>query len=448
VTERGRRAFLAAATGALAATAGCSRLPFVGDGGDGGVDYDAERLQAVADPTAVTVSASAYPGPIPDDRATRHYERGRELLDGVPRDPAVPNEVVAARLARDRERAAERFADPPDGVSTLDDLDGWRYDRANAAEVRGAYEAATGDADPESLRERRAAVRDSLHAFRGDWAYRARSPLEAVLVHRRLELTVTRAGDAVVADGPFPADPKRAVSAVGSLAAAVEAARADAGDAAALRAAYREPSMPAHRSAVETAAVRLSAAVRATEARVYEYLDPAAGPENFQRNVADTPAEPLFRRAKSGARTAVDSAESALDRGEHARAVTAAGRALVSLVAFEAVVAAIRDGEYGMPASADAVVASREAAVDAVASAESVEPRPLADVLAVRARSMLRNGDVDLAGHPEYDRGDEPTVEDIRNAAGHYALTAHAAAAVEPVARRVTAELRAAAAGT
>ena len=441
MTKWSRRTLLAAGASALTATAGCSRLPVLGNG-DAGVSYESERLRDVPDLAAVTIPAS-HPGPVPNALAETHANRAEALLAGIPETPAIPNGVIAARLADDREYAAESIVDRSRDISTLDVLDGWRYDRVDAAEVRGAYEAATGDADPEGVRERRDAIRADLRALRESRTYRGRNVVEAVAVHRNVEDLATEAGDALVPDQPFPTDPNDAVFVVGSLVSEVEDARASVDDAAALRDAYTDDEMASYRGAIATAAVRLERATDATRHRVDPYVRAESDISNFQRDLDETPAEWLFWRTKSTARTSIESMEAAIERDDYATAVAESGRALVGLLALEAVVEAIRNGEYGMPQSTDAVVEAREQAVDAVAEAATMEPQPLTDVLAVRARSALRDGERGLAGDPEYESYDEvPDRGDVRNAVAMYALAVHAVDAIPPVAERVTAELR------
>lgn len=441
MTERNRRAFLAAGASALAATAGCSRLPVVGDD-DAGVSYDSERLRDVPDLDAVTIPAP-HPGPVPNALAETHANRAAALLAEVPGSPSIPNGVIAARIADDREHAAESIADRTTDLSTLEALDGWRYDRADAAEVRGAYEAATGDADPESLRERRNVIRADLRAFRENWTYRGRNVVEAVAVHRNVENLATDAGDALVPEQSFPADPKAAVSEVGSLVSEVEDARASIDDAAALRDAYTDAEMASYGDAIATVAFQLEQVTVATRNRVDPYVNAETDVSDFQRDLDETPAEWLFWRTKSTARTSIESMESAIERDDYATAVAESGRALVGLLALEAVVEAIQNGEYGMPQSTDAVVDAREQAVDAVAETATMEPQPLADVLAVRARSALRDGERELAGNPDYESyEDVPDQRDVRNAVAMYALAVHAADAIPPVVERVTAVLR------
>ncbi|MGB9965407.1 hypothetical protein [Halobacterium hubeiense] len=444
MTDRSRRAFLAAGAGVLAATAGCSRLPVVGDD-EPSPAYDYERL--VDAPTMLRATVSTpHPGPVPDALAEAHAERAATLLEGVPEYPSIPNGAVAARIRDDREHAAESVADGSTAVSTLDELAGWRSARADAAEVSGAYAAATGDVDPQRLRERRDAVRADLDAFRDEWAYRGRNVVEAVAVHRNVEELAMAARDALVPARSFPADPKAAVFEVGQLVRSVERARAAVDDAAGLRDAAVGDGAASYRDAIATAAVRLQRATAATERRLHPYVDPETDVADFERDLRGTPAEWLFNRAKPSAGDAVESVERAVERGDYASAVAESGRSLVALLVLESAVEAIRDGEYGMPESTDDVLDVRERAVDAVEETEGMEPRSLTDAFAGWARRALRDAERALAGNPQYSYGDElPDRENVRNAVAGYALATHVVEAIPPVADRVTAELREAA---
>ncbi len=402
--------------------------------------YDGERLREVADPAAVAVPAS-YPGPVPDALADAHVERARALLDGVPRDVSFPNEAVERRLADERERVADGLSEAPADGATLYDLDSLRYDRGEAAELRAAYDAASGDADAARLRRRRDAVRDDLGALQEAWTYRGRTAAEAFAVHRRLESLAATGGRYLVPDRRFPADPQSAVFAAGEVAADVERARAAVADATGLRDAYVDDGMDAYWSDLGTAASRLERAIYPTRRPVEQYVAVDARPSDFERDLDGTPAHRLFVEARRVVLGAENRAEDAVERGHHASAVAACARTLLGLVAMSPVAAAIRDGEYGVPESTDAVVDARERAVDAVERAASVEPRPVADVLARRARWQLRDGDESLSVQRDYE-SDAPTRRDVVDAVGQYALAVHLADAVPAVAERVTAELR------
>jgi len=443
VTRQSRRAFLAGTTGALAATAGCSGLPVVGDT-DSEPNYDAERLQNAANPDERTIEA-AHPGPVPNDLAEAHSERAQALLASVPVRPSIPNGVVASRIAESRATTAESIAAATTDVSTLDALDDWRADRAAAAEARGTYAAATGDIDGDSLRERRAGVRADRREFAADWTYRGANVVEALAVHSNVEDLVRRAGDALAPDRSFPSDPRAAVFDVGSLARDVEQARARIEDAAGLGDASVDDDARAYRDAIATAAQRLKRVRTVTANRVRPYID-ASGVDDLDRDVEGTPAGWLFRRARHDARSGAEAATSSLERDDYATAVVDSGRALVAVLALESAVEAVQDGEHETPKSTDDILAARGRAVDAAEGVESVEPRPLADALAVRARSALHYADRELVGYPDSGPGG-PTRRDAVEAVGGYALAVHVADAVPPVVDRVSGELRTAAGG-
>lgn len=439
MTDWTRRAFLAGGSAALAGLAGCSRLPVVGNG-ESEVTYDVERLRAAVDPDAVT-PPEPYPGPVPDALADAHYERAQLLLDAVPREPSVPNGVVARNLADDHEDVASDLEDAPGDVSTLDALEDWRYVRESAAELEGAYAAATGEASRAIVEQRRADARDALAAFRDEWAYRAESAAAAVGVHRHLESLVESARRDLVLPRAFPADPRRAVDSVGDLVRAAEGANAAVADATGLRDAYSEDGMASYRNALATAAVRLEGAVDATRERVAPFVAPGASAADFERDVSETPAEFVFETAQHNARNAVESTATARECGDHASAVAAAGRALVSLVAVRTVVDAVRDGEYGVPASADAVLEYRDSAVAAVEDVSSVASEPVGRAVAVPAYRSLQYAEGAFRDEPAY-----PSVDarEVKRAVGYYAFAEHAADAVPVVVERVSDELDAA----
>lgn len=447
MTRQPRRAFLAGAAGGLAGLAGCSTLPVVG-GDESRVEYDGERLRGLADPAAFD-AASTYPGPVPAPHAEAHYERSRALLADVPGEPSFPNEAVTTRLADQRAAVAEALSAPPEGDATLDALDEWRYDRGRAAEVRGAYDAASGDASAGDLRERRDLVREELAAFREDWTYQGASAVEAFAVHRHLESLVAECGRYLVPDRPFPADPTAAVSAVGELAGDVERASAAIVDASGLRDAYRTAEMDEYWAEMGTAATRLEAAIHPTRRPVEPYVERDADPGDFRRDVDGTPAQRLFVETWRVAVDGEDRANDARGRGDYATSVAASARTLVALVAMSSVVDAIRDGEYGVPESTAAVVAHRESAIaaveDAIAAVEGAvggESGPLGGVVAAPARRALRTAEHSLAERPEYESaGETPDRRDVVRAVGHYAVAEHLAAAVPPVADRVRSEL-------
>ena len=445
MSGRSRRAFLAGTASGLAALAGCSELPVVGDSGStADVEYDGEALRALVDSRGVD-APSTYPGPVPDQLAETHYERAATLLEGVPGEPSFPNEAVASRLADERANVAEALSAPPGGGVTLDSLSGWRYDRGKAAEVRGAYEAANGDASGSGLEARRSAVRSDLAAFHEDWTYRAESPVTSFAVHRRLESLTATCRRYLVADRVFPDDPRAAPFAAGGLAGDVERARATLMDAVRLRDAYVTEGMDGYWTTLGTVAAQLGGAVHPTRRSVEPYVGRDASVEAFQRDVHGTPAERLFVEARHVVLHGEERADTATERGDYASAVGAHARTLVGLVGMSSVVEAIRDGEYDLPDSADAVGDHREAAVAALEDALAVDPALLAAILAEPALRALDEGDRALAERPGYERtGSLPDRSDVVRAVGHYGLAEHAAAAAPAVVDRVASELRSA----
>lgn len=444
MTDYSRRAFLAGGIAGVTVLAGCTDVPFVGDGEEAPA-YDAERLRETADPDTVP-DPSTYPGTVPTNLATAHYERGRELLAGVPEEPSFPNEAVTRRLRRLRERAAEDLAEPPADVSSLDALGDWRYDRSKAAEVRGGYDAASGDLTRSDVDERRYEIRADLASFRDGWTYRGETVVDAFAVHRRLERLADRARRSLAGRGTLTQDLQSAVFDAGEVVGDVERAGAAVADAAELRDGYVTDGMDAHWAAISTAASQLDRTVHATRRESVPSLDRDADPDDLQRDVAGTPAEQLFWEAQRIAVGATRWSGDAADRGDYASAVARSGRALTGLLAADTAMTAIRDGDYGHPASTDEVLDARRRAHEAVADVVAVEPATVAGVVSEPATRALVDAERDLAGRDPQTDDDTPDRRDVVRAVGLYALAEHAADAVPAVVDRVVSELDAASA--
>lgn len=439
MTEYSRRAFLAGGVAGVSALAGCTDVPFLGDSEEA-PEYDAERLREAADPATVP-DPSTYPGSVPIHLATAHYERGRELLADVPEAPSFPNEVVTRRLQRLRERAAENFADPPADVSSLDALGDWRYDRSEAAEVRGAYEAATGKLTRGDVDDRRYAVRGDLASSRESWTYRGETVVDAFAVHRRLERLAHRARRSLAGRSPLPQDLQSAVFDAGEAVSDVERAGAAVADAAELRDGYVTDGMDAHWATISTAAARLDRAVGATRRESVPSLDRDADSDDLQRDVAGTPAEQLFWEAQRIVVGVTRWSGDAADRGDYATAVARSGRALTGLLAADTAMSAIRDGDYGHPSSTDEILGARRRAHEAVTDVVTVAPAMVAGVVSEPATRALVDAERDLAGRDPQTNDDTPDRRDVVRAVGLYALAEHAADAVPAVVDRVVSEL-------
>jgi hypothetical protein len=434
-----RRAFLASSVAGLSAVAGCASLPVVGNSDDE-PSYDYQRLGDAADPDAVP-EPSLYPGRVPDALAEAHYERGRSLLDGVPADLSFPNGVVEARLTDQRERAAEDFAAAPDGVSSVGTLGQWRRAREDAAEVRGAYDAASGDLTQADIADRRARVRSDLTSFRSDWSYRGDTVVEAVVVHRQLERLASAARRSLLGRRRLRDDLQSAVFAAGEVVADLEGGRATVADAAGLRDAYVTDGMDAYVDDIATAASRLEDVISATLRNVGPDIDRESDVGDFHRDLEGTPAAELFWVAQRTVVGTPNMVGDTIARGDYATAVASAGHTLVDVVAAGSAVSAIRDGEHGQPASTDEIVELREQAFAAVDDTLPTESGSVEAFVGWPARRALRDAESELGGYEFEDEDRTPDHRDVVRAVGGYAYAVYAADAVPAVVDRVESEL-------
>ncbi|QUO48632.1 hypothetical protein [Halorubrum ruber] len=363
---RSRRGFLAGvATAGAAALAGCSGLPFAGD---------EERREAPASLPSDVVEpvewpASPFPVAVPGSLAEVHESRARGLLDDVPVDPDLPNAGVAEALAADREQATRRVDAEVADEWPVDVLSAWRRRREDAAEVRGAYRAATGTDDGADLAARRRAVRDDRGALASDLEYRANSPTEAVLAYEPVESLLAECEGYIAPRVTYPNDPVAEPFRAGEAVARVERASAAAADAAGLREAYlderggRNGTAPRWASLV-AAAEGLRGSVSRTRATVRERTggeDPLA-----DEDLSGTVAQELVAVSDLRVESAVDDVRRASDAGEYATVAIEAGTALAEIEAYRAAVDEIRDGEYRAVPSESSVGSAAERARTAV----------------------------------------------------------------------------------
>ncbi len=361
-----RRRLLAgvAATGA-AALAGCSGLPFAGgeERRDSPVSLPADAVGSIEWP------ASPFPTAVPASLAAAHEARTRSLLDDVPAEPELPNAAVATEIETRRERARERAnAGLPDEWP-VDDLDAWRRRREDAAEVRAAYRAATGNDDGSELSARRRAVRDARTALAGDLAYRAESTAAAVLAYEPVESLLAECARSVRPQVTYPADPVAEPFRAGEAVGRVERAEAAAADAEGLREACLDSwdeASPRWASLV-AAAETLRGSVSRTRASVRERVgreDPLD-----EEDLSGTVAQELAATGETRVESAVEDVSRATDAGEHATAVVEAGTALAEVEAYRAAVVEIRDGRHRAAPTESSVRSTAERARAAVSEA-------------------------------------------------------------------------------
>ncbi|WP_225333104.1 hypothetical protein [Halomicrobium urmianum] len=365
-----RRRLLVGCAAGLAGLAGCSGvsdLPGMGEDSPERVD-----VRAVAgDLSPVALPESAFPAAVPQSLAEAHRERARELLSDVPRAPAIPNEAVRSGLVDERERAASDL-ESEEGVHEwpIRALDDWRRRRGEAAAIRGAYRAATGEDDDGDLTERRRSVRASLGEFASDWEYQAPDPVAAVLAHVPVESVVEDCRRRLQPRRPYPDEPVAAPFRAGDAVGDVERADAAVADATGLREAalgeWADP--PSQWGAVVSGAEALRHSLAETsDERVDWWLD--ADESEFDRDMEGAPARWLFSEAGARVHRWQDDARQARERGAHATAIVDGAQALVATDVFETVVDAVQDGAYGGEVDADRLRAADERAREAIQAA-------------------------------------------------------------------------------
>lgn len=393
-----RRGVLAACGAGLTALAGCASVDLSSRGRDDDREYDAERLAALAERGTPT-PRNGFPVAITVTELDRHRDRARDLVSIVPDRPDIPNGAVAEQLRTDRERVRDDLAG--DGESAGDDertdfdrLADVRRVRADAAEVAGAYRAATRAIHRRGIEARREALREDRRAFEAEWAYRGDDAAGALVVGAALEDLLERARRGAEAWPSFPDDPAADVFRVGEITRTLEAGRAALADAVDLRTRYLNggSDAPSHRGAIAAAAHRLRDRTLWNRQAIHEYLDADVSALPFNRRIEGTPAAELYRRARLRAEDALRGPDRARRSGEHATATLQGARGIASLRAFEAVIEALEAGEYGPPENAEHVATAHEAAVDALGAAWRTAPTAVSVKVAAPARWAVGRG--------------------------------------------------------
>lgn len=358
----------------IAGFAGCSALPFGEDQRD-----ETENVSLAADTVEpITWPDSPFPVLVPSTLADTHHDRARELLAAVPNNPSVPNSAIAENLQSDRERAAGQLEADITHPWPIQQLSRWRERRHQAATVRGAYRAATGESDAERVTERQRAARDELYSFVADHEYRASSPLEAVLAHSPIEKLVADCRRQLRPAPAYPADsiadPFQAGDAVGR----VELAHATLADARGLREVYlteRSDASPQWAKLIDTSD-HLRIAVGRTYATVQDFLERNEPP--FDTDLTGTAGRRLYFVASRRVESMAEEHEELRDDGDYATAVILAGRTLAAIEALRAAVDGIRDGAYQNEVTNESVTRTAEQAQEALATIDASEDSGLA----------------------------------------------------------------------
>jgi len=384
------RRTLLTGVGTIVATslAGCASLRGTGDQASKRIDPG--EIGAVE---PVTVPVSTLPVAIPPSLVERHRTRAADLLGSVPTDPAIPNEVVVDRLQNDRERVAKRLADGSDASDQVDRLDDWRHVRGEAANLSGAYRAATGTDDGPAVDERRRTIRGGLGAFAADVDYRAADPVEAVVVHATLEELRDTAERLTRPIPPYPQSPEAAVEQAGDAVERVETAAASLADARGIREAYLgdRPSVTSQWSTLADAGrqVEVAADIARRPLERYRTSDPG---DVFDRDVRGTATGQLFEIAARRIRPpALDAGDLRRD-GEYARALLDSGRSLAAIAALRSVVDTIESGGGVESVTAESVTTAAATARQAIRSLGDGPHPHLSVAIASPAVANYRSG--------------------------------------------------------
>ncbi|MFW5903535.1 MAG: hypothetical protein ACOCS7_02225, partial [Halolamina sp.] len=394
-----RRRFLAGVGTAAAVTlAGCSSL--------GGPE---ERERDEIDPEAfegeigaLTWPASPLPVHLPESLVATHRTRATELYASVPADPSIPNEVVAERLDEERGHLETRLDEESDAGPALEALDDWRYTRGSAANLAGAYRAATGEDDGADVRDRRRTIRADLGDFVADLEYRAADPIEAVQIYATVEDLLGDVRRRVRPVHPYPDSPTAAVEQAGDAVEDVEDAAASLADAREIRDTYladRE-SVTSQWSRLIDGSRSMDYALGRTRETAGEFLQEPDPGSVFDRDLTRL-AERLYmtasRRVDAGS-----GGPGEFERrghGEYATAILDATRELAAIAVLRNVVDGIESGQFADDVTAQSVIDAADEARSAVdALADATDPT-LAVAVARPGFGAYQGGRRDLEDH-------------------------------------------------
>lgn len=383
-----RRRFLAGVGGGMAGLAGCAGIetPW----GEPEPDFDYGTLSALADREPPRIADPISVG-LPTDLTDAYLSRAVELLESVPADPEVPNEMVAARLAEERERVASHLDAPIEGTTTFDRLGSARYRLGNAADLDAAYRAARGAFDLDSVDRDMDRLRNELHSFLRSWDYRGPGPLEALVFHRKLEDVLAEARRATKLREPLPGDPTHAPFTVGAVVGDITRGRAAVESARRLRTQFIEglDPPPAFRRPIIARAYQIDRLYRESGHQLRRYFE-----DHGRRDIegAGSPAEYLFREVEIRSQRARDTIVEARDSDHFAHAVLGGGRLFSIHTVSRRAIELVRDEAFPAPDSAGTVVNEYETAVSTLESTRSSQPEMLTPLLAWQARDTLDNG--------------------------------------------------------
>lgn len=370
---RSRRNVLAAATGGLAALAGCS---FTTEG-----TYDGEALRRLAEKGQFE-RPDHHPLAVPGGMVRNHRARARAILGEVPASPEVPNELIASDITNERERLHEALRQttettPEGGNDTggetagrkraFDRLGVARRHREDAAALLGTYRAATDDIGRTDLERRRDEQRDRLAAFRSAWDYRASDPVRAALVHEHLEHLLGSVEHALTPWPRFPDDPAGDMDDVGYLVEKVEEAAALLDDLERYREQITGEGTQVYRPALMAAATWLRRRARRESFGIEEPLE--RGLEAFDRDLGTSVARYRFTMARDAVQDYSNSdLLDAIEEEGYANGVLFATTRRAAVTTLADTVETIESGPPGTDVSAGSIETTRRRAHETVGS--------------------------------------------------------------------------------
>ncbi|AOW80242.1 hypothetical protein HTSR_1060 [Halodesulfurarchaeum formicicum] len=310
------------------------------------------------------------------DLQEAHRTRASALVESVPTDPSIPNGHIAQQITTDREHVRSRLETEPDG-RPLETLHNRQRTRTRAAELYGAYRAATGNDDGGAVSRRRRESREAWSTVSASIDYEASTPIEAVLVYAPIERRLDRASHESQPQVTYPDQSLSNVEQAGNAFEAVETAIATVESARGIRDQYLET-----RTNASPQWNRLLRSLRHLEISVSrtrsERLDLPENPpiDEFDGIELTGIQRELLHTADRELRYGDDPIRDRRVNGQPALAVLQAGRTLAGIATYEAVTAGIRDGTIPDASTEASVKTAAERAVSAVESLEDgVHPR-------------------------------------------------------------------------
>jgi hypothetical protein len=380
-----RRGFLAATRTAL--LAGCNGLDQL-DEDERETVYAHELPQATEDGESEPILGEDVPVDIERTVLNERRQRVTELLDTLPMafGPSdVPNGYVREQLVDAAEEATACVEDARTAETRFAALQSLRRARGEARYAAAGWAFVEDGLPEEVVRTDHEAAVDEAKSLQSDHEYRGTDPVDAALVHARVERNLR-----LVLDGDPPSiyareSPLLAVAEWGEHA---ESARARVADATYLSDQFTS-SLPDDAGTIEET---LGAAAESVAA---DLRDRRAGlPPEPTENDYDLVDRLRYRLRDE----AEESPERVAEAQGPASAVLAATEGLVEVGAFDRFQERVDDGESFGAAEAADVRETRTEALDAIRAALSESPRPeLARPVLADAAMTVAWADEDLA---------------------------------------------------